>query len=67
VSRLTSRGRLLPAAVACLVVGAVLMVFFEGPVTRVLGVAFLVAWIVLGVFTLASPEYLARADDPDDA
>ena len=67
MSRLTSRGRLLPAAVACLVVGAVLMVFFEGPVTRVLGVAFLVAWIVLGVFTLASPEYLARADDPDDA
>ena len=67
MSRLTSRGRLLPAAVACLVVGAVLMVFFEGPVTRALGVAFLVAWIVTGVFALATPEYLAGEDDPDDA
>lgn len=65
MSRLTRRGRLIPAAVACLVVGAVLMIFFESAVTRALGVLLLVAWIVLGAFAVATPEYLAQEDGED--
>lgn len=61
-----TRGPLALAAIACLVVGAVLMVFFEHAVTRVLGVVLLVAWIVLGLLAVATPDYLARADDPED-
>jgi hypothetical protein len=60
-----SRGPLVPAAVACLVVGGVLMFFFELAVTRVLGVLLLVAWIVLGALAVASPEYLGREDEED--
>ena len=65
MSRLTRRGMLIPAAVACLVVGAVLMIFFESAVTRALGVLLLVAWIVLGAFAVATPEYLAQEDGED--
>lgn len=50
--------RLELVAAACFVVGAVLMFLFEAAVTRVIGVAALVAFIVCGVFALASPERL---------
>ena len=45
-------------AVACFVVGVVLMVAFEYAVTRVLGVAALFAFIVAGVFVIADPGVL---------
>jgi hypothetical protein len=45
-------------AVACFVVGVVLMVAFEYAVTRVLGVAALFAFIVAGVFVIADPRVL---------
>jgi len=39
-----------------LVVGVLLMVPFESTITRVLGLASLIAFIVLGVFLIAAPE-----------
>jgi hypothetical protein len=45
------------------VVGAVLMIGFEHPVTRVIGVLALVAFIVSGVFLVASPSFLEQDDD----
>ena len=46
-----------------LVAGVLLMVPFESTVTRVLGLAALIAFVVCGVFAIATPEYLARSDD----
>ena len=46
-------------ALALFAVGAALLVPFEYTVTLVLGVLLLVAWIVVGVFAIASPERLA--------
>jgi hypothetical protein len=46
-----------------LVIGVLLMVPFESTVTRVLGVAALLAFIVCGVFAIATPEYLSRHDE----
>jgi hypothetical protein len=46
-----------------LVLGVALMVPFEATITRVLGVAVLLAFVVCGVFAIATPEFLARNDD----
>lgn len=46
------------AALACFVLGVLLMVPFDHTITRILGIAALVAFIVIGVFALASPERL---------
>ena len=56
--------RLETAAIACFVLGAGLLFPFESTMTILLGVLFLVAFVVTGVFVLASPEALAR--DPED-
>jgi hypothetical protein len=45
-----------------LLVGVGLMIPFEGPATRVPGMACLFGFIVCGVFLVADPEFLA-ADD----
>jgi hypothetical protein len=45
-------------ALACFAVGLVLMIGFDHPVTRVLGVGLLFAFIVTGVFALAAPDRL---------
>jgi hypothetical protein len=58
-----SRGRtrvVLPALLAC---GLALMLPFEATLTRVLGIAFLFAFIVAGAFAIASPEFLERDDE----
>ncbi len=60
------RGRLAMLAIACFVVGAGLMLAFEMPATRIVGVLLLTGWIVIGAFALATPEYLGREDDPED-
>lgn len=49
---------LLQAALACLVLGGGLLFLFDLPATLTLGVLLLVAFIALGVFTIATPEYL---------
>jgi hypothetical protein len=51
--------RLTAATIACFVLGAGLLFPFEDTVTIALGVAFLFAFIVCGVFVLASPERLS--------
>jgi hypothetical protein len=56
--------RLEIASIACFVLGAGLLFPFESPVTILLGVLLLVAFVVTGVFVLASPDALAR--DPED-
>ena len=50
--------RLALATLACFVLGTGLLFPFEHTVTIALGVAFLLAFIVCGVFVLASPERL---------
>jgi hypothetical protein len=47
----------------CLVGGLVLMVGFEHALTRILGLLALFAFIVIGVFLIADPEFLGRDDD----
>jgi hypothetical protein len=53
-----SRRALSSLMVGGLVVGLVLMLVFEAVVTRVLGVAALLAFIVSGVFLIADPGFL---------
>ena len=49
---------------ALLAAGVVLMIGFEEPVTRVLGVLALFAFIVTGVFRIADPAFLA--EEPEE-
>jgi hypothetical protein len=51
-------------AIACGVVGVVFMIGFDAAITRVIGVAGLVGFIVCGVFAIANPELLGR-DEAD--
>ena len=51
---------LLPLLLAA---GVLLMVPFEATVTRILGVAALLAFVLCGVFAIATHEYLGRDDD----
>ena len=55
--------RLELAAIACFVLGAGLLFPFDETYTIVPGVLLLVAFVVCGVFVLASPEALAREPD----
>jgi hypothetical protein len=48
---------------ACLIVGVGLNVAFEYTITRVVGMLLLFAFIVLGVFLIADPEFLGREED----
>jgi threonine/homoserine efflux transporter RhtA len=55
MARLRSRG----AWLALGVLGVVLLVPFEHPLTLALGVGCLLAFVVRGVFLIATPEFLA--------
>ena len=57
------RPPLLPVCVTCFVLGSAVMLFFEAPLARIVGVALLFGFIVSGVFLVASPEVLARDED----
>lgn len=48
------------AAAACFVLGAGLLFPFDSTITITLGVLFLLAFVVCGLFALASPERLGR-------
>jgi hypothetical protein len=54
------------AALVAGLAGLGLMVPFEGPLARTLGMACLFAFIVLGLFAVASPEYLGKPPEGDD-
>jgi hypothetical protein len=56
--------RLEIATAACFVLGAGVLFPFESTITILLGVLLLVAFVVCGVFVLASPE--ALAGEPED-
>jgi hypothetical protein len=56
--------RLEKAAAACFVLGAGLLFPFDSTLTILAGVLLLFAFVVCGLFVLASPEALAR--EPDD-
>jgi 1,4-dihydroxy-2-naphthoate octaprenyltransferase len=53
-----SRPSLLALTLAAFVLGSGLLVAFEKAVTLAAGVVLLLAFVVLGVFTIASPNYL---------
>jgi hypothetical protein len=56
--------RLELASGACFVLGAGLLFPFKATLTIAAGVLFLVAFVVCGVFALASPERLEGEDGP---
>jgi hypothetical protein len=55
--------RWLPVMLGCLIVGLALMLAFESAVTRLLGVLALFAFIVIGVFLIADPVFLAEEEE----
>ena len=55
--------RLEKAAAACFVLGAGLLFPFDHTLTILAGVLLLVAFVVCGVFALASPERLGSLHD----
>ncbi len=57
------RRRLTAVMLGCLAVGLVLMLGFEAPLARIVGVPALFAFIVAGVFLIADPAFLAE-DEP---
>ena len=61
------RPSLAAVAIAAFVFGAGLLVAFEKALTLSAGVALLFAFVVLGVFAIANPEYLARPPDDSEA
>jgi NADH:ubiquinone oxidoreductase subunit 6 (subunit J) len=58
-----SKRALLGVMLACLVVGMGLMLVFESALSRVVGLLALFAFIVIGVFLIADPEFLASEEE----
>ncbi|MGI9539420.1 MAG: hypothetical protein ACR2N6_04650 [Miltoncostaeaceae bacterium] len=54
------------AAVSLFAVGALFELLLEGPVPRAITVVCFFSFFVVGLLTVASPEFLAGADDEDD-
>jgi hypothetical protein len=52
-------------ALACFVVGALLVLLIEARVARIVGVPLMFAGIVLGVAVIATPEFLAGDRDAE--
>ena len=48
-------------------VGFVLMMAFEAPLTRIVGLLALFTFIVSGVFLIADPAFLGQEDDAEGA
>ena len=47
------------------VVGMTLMIFFDATITRIFGMAALIAFMTSGLFLLASPDMLEPDDEHD--
>lgn len=58
---------MLRAALVALVVGGAVMVVLEGGIARAAGVVLLIAFVVLATAAIASPGYLARGVEDDEA
>jgi hypothetical protein len=52
-------------ALACFVIGALLVLLIEAGIARVVGVPLMFAGIVFGVAAIATPEFLAGDRDAD--
>jgi hypothetical protein len=52
-------------ALACFVIGALLVLLIEAGIARIIGVPLMFAGIVLGVAAIATPEFLAGDRDAD--
>jgi energy-converting hydrogenase Eha subunit C len=58
------RGRpLLAVTLGCFVLGSAVMILFEAPLARIVGVALLFGFVVSGIFLVADPEFLARDEE----
>lgn len=57
---------LIGIALACLLAGSALMVGLDSGPARIVAVALLVAFIVLGALAIATPEYLGDQPGEDD-
>jgi uncharacterized membrane protein YphA (DoxX/SURF4 family) len=57
------RRPLLVLTIASFVIGAGVMLAFEAPIARVVGVTALFVFIVAGVFTIADPDWLGRDEE----
>jgi hypothetical protein len=55
--------RLTRLALVALAAGLVLMLGFEATLTRIAGVLALLAFIALGVFAIATPDFLGEDED----
>ena len=53
------------ATIACGVLGLALMMPFDAPLTLALGVGFLIAFVVCGVFLIAEPGFLEDTNEND--
>jgi hypothetical protein len=60
-----SRRALATLVLTCLLAGVVLMIGFEAPLTRALGVACLFAFIAGGLFLIVDPVLLSDEGDAD--
>jgi hypothetical protein len=52
-------------ALACFVIGALLVLLIEAGIARIVSVPLMFAGIVLGVAAIATPEFLAGDRDAD--
>jgi energy-converting hydrogenase Eha subunit C len=58
------RGRpLLAVTLGCFLLGSAVMIAFDAPLARIVGVALLFGFIVSGVFLVANPAFLEREED----
>jgi hypothetical protein len=60
---MSPRSRLRLLIPVSLLLGVALMVPFETTITRVLGVTFLVVFIVAGAFAIAEPGFLSEDEE----
>ena len=58
-----TRERLLRLTIGCFLLGSAVMIAFEAPLARIVGVALLFGFVVSGVFLVASPEFLAGDEE----
>jgi hypothetical protein len=54
---------LLGICLGCFVVGSAIMIAFEAPLARIVGVALLFGFVVSGVFLVADPAFLDRDEE----
>jgi energy-converting hydrogenase Eha subunit C len=52
-------------ALACFVIGSLLVLLVEAPIARIVGVPLMFTGITLGVAAIATPEFLAGDRDAD--